>query len=197
VETTQDNFDTRLQRRPLSEPAVFATVYNTSIYEGLKSHDSTSDALALKSTVSSPAHSTSVVNLLPIERELTITRKKLPAANSKAMATQLVNAEEATAPRRQSDILASASTAVDSLTESQQVGPSRSMGSVHGPIAVELERTLIASASADKKLILWNWSTGKICRVLLGHSDGLTAVSSPNGYLLASGSNDMTVKIGT
>ncbi len=56
--------------------------------------------------------------------------------------------------------------------------------------------TLIASASTDKTIKLWNVTTGSQLRTLTGHRDRVTALSfRPDGKLLASGSADKTIKL--
>src|ERR671932_616613 len=63
-------------------------------------------------------------------------------------------------------------------------------------IAMTPDGQLIASASEDKTIKLWNLRTGKLLRTLTGHSDIVQAVTiSPDGKLIASGSNDKTVKL--
>ncbi|KAH0559460.1 hypothetical protein GP486_004022, partial [Trichoglossum hirsutum] len=53
---------------------------------------------------------------------------------------------------------------------------------------------LLASASWDNTVVLWDPVTGASRGTLKGHSDGVTAVAfSPDGYLLASASLDNTV----
>ena len=55
---------------------------------------------------------------------------------------------------------------------------------------------LLASASDDDTIKLWNPQTGNLIRTLKGHSSNVTSVAiSPDGKLLASGSDDYTVKL--
>ncbi len=55
---------------------------------------------------------------------------------------------------------------------------------------------LLASASDDDTIKLWNPQTGNLIRTLKGHSNNVTSVAiSPDGKLLASGSDDHTVKL--
>ncbi|MEG4121511.1 CHAT domain-containing protein, partial [Microcoleus sp. N9_B4] len=56
--------------------------------------------------------------------------------------------------------------------------------------------TLLATASSDHTVKLWDTSTGKQINTLSGHTDSVVAVSfSPNGKLLATASDDKTVKL--
>src|SRR5258705_323267 len=55
---------------------------------------------------------------------------------------------------------------------------------------------LLASASSDKTIKLWDPHTGEHLRTLEGHSSWVTSVAfSPDGGLLASGSDDKTIKL--
>lgn len=54
--------------------------------------------------------------------------------------------------------------------------------------------SLLASASADRTLRLWNPNTGKVQRVLKGHTDTVNTLTfTPNGKQLVSGSDDRTL----
>ncbi len=55
---------------------------------------------------------------------------------------------------------------------------------------------MIASASWDKTVRLWDVRTGAVLRTLTGHRSGVTTVAfSPDGTLIASGSRDNTVRL--
>jgi len=63
-------------------------------------------------------------------------------------------------------------------------------------VALGLNDRLMASASADNTIGLWDVSSGRELRALSGHKGWVKCVGfSPDGRLLASGSNDKTIKI--
>ncbi|MEH2205697.1 MAG: hypothetical protein V7K53_16720 [Nostoc sp.] len=71
----------------------------------------------------------------------------------------------------------------------------RHAGEVRG-ITFSRDGKMLASASADNTVKLWNPITGKEIKTLTGHTDLVNGVSfSPDGKMLASASYDKTVKL--
>ena len=63
-------------------------------------------------------------------------------------------------------------------------------------VAFSSHGKLLASASADGTIRLWNSATGEEERVLRGHGSWVTTIAfPPNSKLLASGSDDQTVRL--
>ena len=63
-------------------------------------------------------------------------------------------------------------------------------------VAFSLDGKLLASASGDRTVKLWDAGTGAALQTLEGHLGNVNAVAfSPDGKLLASASGDRTVKL--
>jgi dipeptidyl aminopeptidase/acylaminoacyl peptidase len=63
-------------------------------------------------------------------------------------------------------------------------------------VAFSPDGQLVASASSDRTVRLWDAKTGAARRTLEGHSDSVKAVAfSPDGQLVASASGDRTVRL--
>ena len=74
--------------------------------------------------------------------------------------------------------------------------PNPSLGSPVTAVAFSPDGRLLASASWDNTLRLWDAATGAAVRTLEGHQDSVYAVAfSPDGRLLASASWDNTVRL--
>ena len=76
--------------------------------------------------------------------------------------------------------------------------PSRGHQDVVTSVSFSPDGKMIASASRDKTIKLWDVATGKDLRTLIGHQGSVNSVSfSPNGKTVASGSDDNTIKLWT
>jgi WD40 repeat protein len=63
-------------------------------------------------------------------------------------------------------------------------------------VAFSPDGQLLASASYDQTIKLWNPATGALMHTLEGHSHWVESITfSPDGQLLASGSADQTIKL--
>ncbi|HEY4389706.1 MAG TPA: WD40 repeat domain-containing protein, partial [Ktedonobacteraceae bacterium] len=63
-------------------------------------------------------------------------------------------------------------------------------------VAISPNGQTLVSGGGDKTIKVWNLSTGKLARTLIGHEGFVQCVAiSPNGQTLVSGSEDKTIKV--
>jgi eukaryotic-like serine/threonine-protein kinase len=63
-------------------------------------------------------------------------------------------------------------------------------------VAISPDGQTLASASFDRTVKFWNFSTGELLQTVNAHSDAVRAIAySPDGKTLASGSGDKTIRI--
>ncbi len=76
------------------------------------------------------------------------------------------------------------------------VPPNPSFGGPVSAVAVSADGNLLASASQDHAIVLWDLTTGEVSRTLRGHDTSVSAVAfGPNARILASASIDGTVRL--
>ena len=69
-------------------------------------------------------------------------------------------------------------------------------GAVASLAADPADPNLLASASGDRSVRIWDLQTQQTVRSLLGHSSGVNCVAySPDGRLIGSGSSDLSIKL--
>jgi WD40 repeat protein len=63
-------------------------------------------------------------------------------------------------------------------------------------VAFAPDGLMLATASDDKTVRLWDVATGEHTATLIGHAGGVMSVAfSPGGHILATGSDDKTVRL--
>ena len=63
-------------------------------------------------------------------------------------------------------------------------------------VALSPDESILASASDNKTIRLWNLETGQAISTITGHSQGVTSVAfNPDGTILATASGDRTIKL--
>src|SRR6266851_5663471 len=84
------------------------------------------------------------------------------------------------------------------LPRQTRLGTKRCSYSRIRAVAFSPDGRILATASLDNTVRLWDPATGQATATLFGHADFVTAVAfSPDGHTLASGSRDKTVRLWT
>ncbi len=85
---------------------------------------------------------------------------------------------------------------VGDLANGEMIANKKGHDEAINSIAINSITEVIASASDDKTIKIWNLNTRELLQTLTGHSDAVSAVAiAPSGDVLASGSWDKTIKI--
>ncbi|MEM9214593.1 MAG: serine/threonine-protein kinase [Cyanobacteria bacterium P01_F01_bin.150] len=108
----------------------------------------------------------------------------LSAIQTPGNAPEVVKNSELDAPEVSSALSFTATSALDGHTAAINA------------LAISLDQRLLASASDDRTVRLWDLVSGSEMRRLVGHRDRVQAVAiSPNGQMVASGGGDTLIKL--